>query len=374
MKEPLRVLQVVSIMNRGGMESRVMDLYRCIDRSNLQFDFLCHNLKQGDFDDEITELGGRIYRIPALSFSNLRKYYQDLDRFFSEHKEYKIVHSQLNAMSTPILRSAYRNNIPIRIAHSRTAGAKPDWRLPIRTFYKLFIKKYATDYFACSKKAAVWLFGSQTVSEGNVVIINNAIDASLFSYNPDVREQVRDDLKLSNNFVIGHVGRFFYPKNHNFLVDVFEKILKKKPDSHMVLVGDGDLQESIIEKCRQRNLTDRVTFTGKVSNVNDYMQAFDVFVFPSHYEGLPGSVVEAQAASLPCFISDTISDEVVITSLVHTLSLNHNAEVWAESILTNYTRIERNDTSMEIKSGNYDSTVIAKQLEDFYCKCAKELI
>jgi len=373
MNEPLRILHVVSRMNRGGLETLIMEFYRRIDRSELQFDFLCQSLKPGDFDDEIIELGGRIYRIPTLSFSNLRKYYQDLDHFFSEHKEYKIVHSHLNTMSTPVLRSAYRNNFPIRIAHSHNTGSKPDWRLPIRTYYKLFIKKYATDYFACSKKAAVWLFGNHAVIEGKVTFINNAIDARLFSYNPDIREQIRDDLKLNNKLVIGHVGRFDYQKNHTFLVDIFEKISTIKPDSCLVLIGDGDLQESLIEKCRKKNLTDKVIFAGKVSNVNDYMQAFDAFVFPSHFEGLPLTGIEAQAAGLPCFISDTISDEVIITNLVHALSLKQRAEIWAEYILAHYNQAERPDTSMEIKAAKYDSIDIIKQLEKFYSKCAEEV-
>jgi len=371
--EPLRVLQVVANMNRGGMESRVMDIYRRIDRSKLQFDFLCHNLKQGDFDDEITGLGGRIYRIPALSFNNLSGYYRNLDLFFFEHKEYKIVHSQLNAMSTPILRAAYRNNIPVRIAHSRNAGAKPDWKLPIKAYYKLFIKKYATHYFACSKKAAVWLFGSRTVSEGKVTIINNAINASAYSYNSKTREQLRDGLSIQDKLVVGHVGRFFYQKNHSFLIEIFEQLLMMKPDSFMVLVGDGELHEAIRKKCCQKNLLDKVIFTGKVSNVHEYMQAFDVFVFPSHYEGLPGSVVEAQAAGLPCFISDSISGEVVITKYVYSLSLKRRAKVWAECILANYKHFERTDTCMEIKARKYDSVIVARQLEDFYGRCTEEI-
>jgi len=373
MSEPLRVLHVVSRMNRGGLESLIMEFYRRIDRSKLQFDFLCHSLKQGDFDDDILKLGGRIYRIPPLSFSNLRKYYRDLDRFFSEHSEYKIAHSHLNTMSTPILHSAYQNGVQIRVAHSHNTGAKPDWRLLIRLYYKLSIKRYATDYYACSKKAAVWLFGKRAVAEGKVALLNNAIDVNLFSYNQNIREQIRNDLEVNKRFIIGHVGRFDYQKNHTFLIDIFEEVIKIKPESYLILIGDGNLRESIIGLCNEKKLIDSVLFTGKVSNVNDYMQAFDVFLFPSHFEGLPLTGIEAQASGLPCFISDAITDEVIITDLVYALSLKQPAKVWAEYILTNCNNVERTDTSMEIKAASYDSSVVAKQLESFYIKRTEEL-
>jgi len=364
--EPLRVLQVVTIMTRGGLESFIMNVYRKIDRSKIQFDFLCHRMRKGDFDDEIVSLGGQIYRTPPLSIRNLLGYYRNLDRFFSDHKDYKIVHSHINAMSTPVLRSALHYQIPVRIAHSHTSSAITDLKLPVRVFNKLFIKKYATNYFACSKKAAVWLFGRKAQSEGQVRIIHNAIDANLYAYNSVVRQRLRSDLNLQSKFVVGHVGNFIYPKNHSFLVDIFEKILVNTPDAYMIFVGEGNLQKSVREKCIRMNISDRVLFTGKVSNVNEYLQSFDIFVFPSHYEGLPLTVVEAQAAALPCLISDAISNEVKITGLVRMLSLSQNAEVWADSILNDFDCSERKDISEEIIAHKYDSAIVAKELEDFY--------
>jgi len=370
MKEPLRVLQIVTQMNRGGLENFVMNVFRKINRSKIQFDFLCHRMNKGDFDDEIISLGGRIYRINPLSMRNLTGYYRSLDKFFSEHKDYRIVHSHINAMSTPVLRSAFRNQVSVRIAHSHTSSSKPDLKLPVRTIYKLFIKRYATNCFACSQKASEWLFGKKAQSKAQIRIIHNAVDVNLYSYNSVTRQRLRADLSLQNKFIVGHVGNFIYPKNHSFLVDIFEKIIKLNPDAYMVLVGEGNMQKSIVEKCIKMNLSDKVLFTGKVPNVNEYLQAFDVFVFPSFFEGLPLTVVEAQAAALPCFVSDAISDEVQITGLVHMLSLSQGAEVWANSILEGHNGHERKDVSEEILEKGYDSVIVAKELEDFYLSSA----
>ena len=373
MKEPLRVLHVVSIMNRGGMESRLMDILRKLDRNKVQFDFLYHRMRTGDFDNEICELGGRIYHIAPMSFKNISGYRKSLDQFFYGHPEYMIVHSQLDAMSTPVLKSAFRYNIPVRIAHSRSAGAKPDWKLPIRVMNKLFIKKYATHYLACSKKAAIWLFGKAAVSQNKVLIVKNAIDARRFSYNEEVRTILRESLGLQGKYVVGHVGSFLYPKNHSFLIEIFDELLKKKPDAMLLLVGGGKLLEHIREQCRQRNLSDRVILAGKVSNVNEYLQAFDVFVFPSHFEGMPGAVIEAQASGLHCIISDVIDEEVRATGFVKMLSLKQTAESWANAILDCTGDMKRKDTYEEIKAQGYDVQTVIEYLEEFYLSCAGEL-
>lgn len=372
MQEPIRVLQVVTKMDRGGLETWLMNVYRHLDREKVQLDFLCHRLEPGDYDDEIMALGGNIYRLSPLSFKNFFGYFKSLDTFFKEHRQYTIVHSQLSAMSTPIVRAAFQNNVSVRISHSRTAGAKRDLKLPIRVFFKLFLKKYTTHAFACSKSGGIWLFGKRYMEKGRVKIWNNAINADCFSYDVARRSELRKELGLGNQLVVGHVGRFAYPKNHNFLIDVFEKIAQKEPNAVLLLVGDGELRQGIEEKCAQKGLTENVLFVGKTTDVASYLQVADVFLFPSHYEGLPNSVIEAQAAALPCILSDTIDEGVKITNLVQMLSLNQSAESWADVVLnTLKLGLERKDMQEEIQSQGYDVKILTKELQDFYTGFSK---
>jgi glycosyltransferase involved in cell wall biosynthesis len=365
MKEPVRVLMVVTQMSRGGMESRIMDIYRKIDKSKVIFDFLCHRENKGDYDDEIIKMGGRIYMVCPMSLKNYFKYKSELRSFFKEHPEYRIVHCHLNAMCTPVLKAAKEAKVPVRIAHSRTAGAKLDWKLPIRFISKLFLKKYATDYFACSELAGQWLFGRKAVQVGKVKIINNAIDSIKFIFNDELRELYRERLNLKNKLVIGHVGRFAYPKNHNFLIDIFLEIKKLRGDAVLILVGDGELKNEIQNKVNSLGLDKSVLFIGKVDNPHDYYQVFDMFLFPSHYEGLPGAVIEAQAAGLSCIISSSITKEVKITEFVEFISLKESAANWAEKVLKKEV-IKRQNTYKQISKEGYDVTIVAKELEQYY--------
>lgn len=365
MKEPVRVLMVVTQMVRDGMESRIMDIYRKIDKSKVVFDFLCHREAKGDYDDEIISMGGRIYKICSMSPENYFRYKSQLRKFFAEHPEYKIVHCQLNAMSTLVLKAAKEAKVPVRIAHSRTAGAKLDWRLPIRFVSKLFLKNYATDYFACSILAGEWLFGKKAVKAGKVKVINNAIDSVKFSYNHELRELWRDKLKLKDKLVIGHVGRFTYPKNHKFLIDVFSEIKKQRDDAVLVLIGNGELMKEIQDRVNLLGFAESVLFIGKVDNVRDFYQAIDVFLFPSHYEGLPGAVIEAQAAGLPSIVSSSITKEVKITELVELISLKELAVNWAEKVLEKEA-CKRQNTYEQISKAGYDVTAVARELEQYY--------
>ena len=365
MTEPIKVLMVVTQMDRGGMESRVMDIYRAIDKSMVTFDFLCHRQEKGDYDDEILSMGGSIYKICSMHPKNYFKYKAQLSRFFKEHGEYKIVHCQLSAMSTLVLKAAKKAKIPIRIAHSRTAGAKLDWRLPIRYISKLFLKKYATDYFACSKLAGKWLFGSRALKAGKVKIINNAIDAIKFTYNEETRQLWRHKLGVTNKFVVGHIGRFSYPKNHSFLISVFLEIKKQREDALLILVGDGELKKEAQELVNSLGLARSVLFIGSVSNVADYYQVFDVFLFPSFYEGLPGAVIEAQAAGIPCVISSAITEEVKITELVECINLKRKALYWANKVLEK-ADYRRGDTYELISKAGFDVRTLCKELERYY--------
>ncbi|WP_226545046.1 glycosyltransferase family 1 protein [Bacillus thuringiensis] len=321
MGAPLRVLHVVVNMNRGGAETLIMNLYRNIDRSKVQFDFL--TCKEGVFDEEVVTLGGKVHRIPYVTDVGHRGYIKALDTFFNAHPQYKIVHSHMDKMSGFVLRSAKKARVPVRIAHSHSTSSEGGAIAKIyKSYAGAFITSCATHFLACSVAAAQWLFANR---ESATKILKNGIECDEFTFNPDIREQVRKELKLHDDvFVIGHVGRFAHPKNHTFLIDIFAQLIKYRPNSILLLVGDGPLRLEMEKKVEKLNLTEKVKFLGIRSDINRLLQAFDTFVFPSIYEGLPVTLIEAQGAGLPCIISDTITQDVDLgLNLVEQCSLLH---------------------------------------------------
>lgn len=364
-KFPIRVLHVVTQMDRAGMESRVMDIYRNIDKSILQFDFLTHYEGTGDYDEEIKRLGGRIYKVCKNSPIKLYKNNKQIRKILHENPEYKIIHSHLNAFSTFPLLAGKMSNVQIRIAHSRTAGSVKDWKLIFREVSKFFLKSQCTHMFACSKLAGNWLFGKSAMETSKVKIINNAIDAENYVYDEEIRKNIRSNLGLNNKFVIGHVGRFAKPKNHEFLIDIFFEITKLKNDAVLVLVGVGELMGSIKNKVNSLGIGEKVMFLGKRDDVQNILQAIDIFVFPSIYEGLPGAVVEAQASGLKCIISDSISNEVAFTDLVNVISIDNPPIVWAQEIISN-SNYKRRNTYDEVRKNGFDVKTVADYLTEFY--------
>lgn len=358
----IRVLHVVTHMNRGGLETMIMNYYRNIDREKVQFDFLVHRKYEADYDKEIESLGGKIYRLSVLnpfSFS----YRKELNSFFKEHKEYQIVHVHQDCLSSIILKSAKKNNVKVRIAHSHSISQDKNIKYLIKMFYRQFIPKYATDLMACGEAAGKWMFsGSQ------FCVLKNSINTELYSFNEEKRKQIRAEFNIAESeLVVGHVGRFSPPKNHDFLIKIFKEIIQKK-NAKLFLVGDGNLRGIIENETENLDLKENVIFTGVRSDVADLMQAMDVFVFPSLYEGLPVTMVEAQAAGLPCVISDNVPSECIITEgLVTKCSLNDSDDVWANYILKSVNK-QRRDTRNEIINAGFDVKESAKNLEKFYYK------
>lgn len=358
----IRVLHVVTHMNRGGLETMIMNYYRNIDREKVQFDFLVHRKYEADYDKEIESLGGKIYRLSVLnpfSFS----YRKELNSFFKEHKEYQIVHVHQDCLSSIILKSAKKNNVKVRIAHSHSISQDKNIKYLIKMFYRQFIPKYATDLMACGEAAGKWMFsGSQ------FCVLKNSINTELYSFNEEKRKQIRAEFNIAESeLVVGHVGRFSPPKNHDFLIKIFKEIIQKK-NAKLFLVGDGNLRGIIENEIENLDLKENVIFTGVRSDVADLMQAMDVFVFPSLYEGLPVTMVEAQAAGLPCVISDNVPSECIITEgLVTKCSLNDSDDVWANYILKSVNK-QRRDTRNEIINAGFDVKESAKNLEKFYYK------
>lgn len=362
----IRVLHVVTYMGRGGLETMIMNYYRHMDRSRVQFDFLVHRDFRADYDDEIEALGGKTHRLPRLVPWG-KGYLRALDAFFDAHPEYRIVHVHQDCLSAVALKAAKEHGVPVRIAHSHNSSQDRNLRYLIKLWYKRKIPKYATHLFACGKDAGDWMFGG-----ADYTIVNNAIDAACYAYDRERAADMRRRMGIPQEaLVLGHVGRFSKVKNHAFLIDIFDRISKARGDAYLLLVGDGGLRAVMEEKVRSLGLGERVVFAGVRDDVPELLQAMDVFVFPSLYEGLPVSLVEAQAAGLPCLISDGIPDACILTDLIEKVSLREKAEAWAEKALA-AAKQERRNMHQEIADKGFDIVQNAAWLQDYYLEKWKE--
>ncbi len=360
MNQPIRVAQVMGKMERGGVEAVVMNYYRHIDRNAVQFDFFVDNDSSCPQKEEIESLGGKIYMVPP--YQQINKYLSALTKLFKENK-YKIVHSHLNTLSVFPLYAARRAGVPVRIAHNHSTAAKGETKKNIMKYaLRPFAKINATHYAACSRYAGEWLFGKKSMERGEVTIFNNAIDLDKFRFDPAVRDEVRRELSIENKFVVGHVGRFCFQKNHEFLIDIFAEVHKQNPNSVLLLVGGGELLDEIKQKINNLSLDQNVIILQNRSDVNRLYQAMDVFVLPSHYEGLPVVGVEAQAAGLPCVLSDAMTKETKMTDNAVMLNLNDGTEKWAKIILETY-KLPR---SSNISIDDFDIKKQAGRLEKYY--------
>ncbi len=348
MAEPIRVLHVVTHMNRGGLETMIMNYYRHIDRTKIQFDFLTHRDGKKDYDDEIQKLGGKIYHLPTLNPLDKKGYLKKLDDFFREHPEYKIVHSHLDCMSAYPLRAAKKYGVSVRIAHAHsTSEEKKDLKYLIKLYSKRKIPVYATDLFACSQKAGEWMFGNR-----DFTVMKNAINCEKYLYSESIAVEVKRELGIEGKFVVGHVGRFSIPKNHKFLIDIFRQIYTQNPNAVLLFVGEGVLMDEIKQKVKEYQLEQAVKFLGLRDDVERIMQAMDVFVFPSLYEGLGIVAIEAQVAGIPCIVSESIPQEVKITNNLSFLNVESSAKTWAQKVLE-VNRPKEKTTDLIEKSG-YD--------------------
>lgn len=358
--ETIRILHVVTYMGRGGLETMIMNYYRHMDRSRIQFDFLAHRDFRADYDDEIESLGGRIYRLPQLiPWSG--SYHKALNGFFAAHPEYRIVHVHQDCLSSVILKAAKNQGVPVRIAHSHSSSQDKNLKYLIKLFYKRQIPFFATELFACGKEAGDWMFSGAPYH-----IVNNAIDTRKYTYCPERGKKIRRQLGIAPEaFVVGHVGRFDDVKNHTFLLDIFWELRKKNRDAVLLLVGEGDLRGEMERKAQTLGMHDSVIFTGMRTDVPDLMQAMDCFVFPSLYEGIPVTMIEAQAAGLPCVISDAVPAECQKTTLVERIALTVGAAVWADHI-TKHRCDARPDTGSEIAGAGYDIVSNALWMQNYY--------
>lgn len=365
MKEPLVVAQIMGKFSGGGVESVVMNYYRHIDKTKVQFDFICDSDSTGIPYEEIEQLGGRVIIVPP--YQNFFSYQKKM-RQVLRLGNYKIVHSHISTLSVFPLRIAKKVGVPVRIAHCHSTSNKKEWkRNLIKQILKPFSKLYATNYFACSELAGRWLFGNKTFDKGNVYILNNAIDLDKFKYDEELRKNKRKELNIKDDtLVIGHIGRFVMQKNHEFLIDVFNELQKINENSVLLLAGEGPLVDKIKQKVVDLNLVDKVRFLGQRNDANELYQSFDVFLLPSLYEGLPVVGVEAQASGLLCFFSTDMTKETKVLESSTFISLEKKPDIWAQRIIEKYQSYRRTDVKSEISENGFNIKEEAKKLEKKY--------
>lgn len=361
----IRVLQCVNNMHRAGLETMLMNYYRHIDRREIQFDFLTHRPERADYDDEIERLGGKVYYAPRLYPQHYAAYFSFMKDFFREHPEYRIVHAHIDAMSYLPLLAAKRAGVPVRIAHSHSTSIDREWKYPIKQGFRLLLPTAATHRFACGQAAGEFLFRGK-----DFTLIPNAVDGAKYRFDPGVREAVRTELGLTDKRVLGHVGRFCYPKNHEFLIDIFHAALREDENVRLMLIGTGENEAAIREKVGALGIADRVLFLGSQAEVGRFYQAMDAFVMPSRFEGVPLTGVEAQFAGLPCVFSDRVPTEVAFTERCSFLPLEKTAEAWAEYALS-CAKMPRNGEN--IVSTHYDIRSASRLLSDQYHQLLAEI-
>lgn len=364
--KPIRILQVVPNMHAAGLETLIMNLYRNIDRTKIQFDFLVHYTERCFYDDEIEALGGHIYRLSLREDGNLVKYIKDLKKFFSKH-QYMIVHGHMASTACFYLKYAKKYNVPIRILHSHNTSTERNLKGKIKKQMLKISTLYANEYFACGNDAGKFLYGNNKFE-----IIHNAIDLNKFKYDDKTRNSARKKYNLHDDFVIGHIGRFNSQKNHKFIIEIFEKYHNLHLKSKLVLIGEGELEKEIKQIVKDKGLEQCVLFLGVLKDTNSIYNMLDAFVLPSLFEGLPVVGVEAQAAGCNIIMSDKITKEVKVTNYVKYLPIDTSDSIdkWVtelENISMNKEK-KKNDVYMQLTKAGFNASEEAKRLQKIYLK------
>lgn len=367
MQKPIRIAQVMGKWVGGGVEAVVMNYYRNIDKNKIQFDFIFDDDSNDIPYKEIEELGGKVILIPP--YQKIFKYHKELKRVLKEGN-YKIVHSHINVLSVFSLYAAKKANVKVRISHSHSTTNKSEKKKNLlKQFLRPFSKLFSTHYFACTEHAGIWMFGKK--EKENIYVLNNAIDLEQFKYDEKSRKEIREEFNISEDtLVIGHIGRFVKQKNHEFILNVFNKLQEKEKKAVLLLVGQGPLIDEIKEKAKELKIEDKVIFAGQRNDINKLYQAFDLFLFPSLYEGLGMVLIEAQTSGLFSIASKEVPSIAKVTENVEFLDLNEPIDNWVESILKN-TNKKRENKIKEIQKHGYDIKTEVKKLEEKYLELYK---
>ena len=357
-----RVLCILSCMNAGGAETFLMKIYRQLDRTKYQMDFCVNIFEEGFYDKEIIKMGGRIFHIPSKS-DNLKEFKRQLTTIIKEDHYESVLRITSNTMGFLDLKVAKKAGAKVCAARSSNSNDPAGIKAKVaHRLGRILYGKYVDVKIAPSDLAAIYTFGEQSYKNGEVIILHNALDLDVYKFEPEERKRIRSEFGVKESEILcGHVGRFSPQKNHDFLIDIFSELCKERSNYKLLLVGNGELEEKIREKCSDKGLQDKVIFAGVRSDIPAILSAMDVFVFPSLYEGMPNTVIEAQATGLPCVISDTITKEADVTGLVKYVSLS-DMKCWISTI-KNMLNMPRRNMSELMNSKGYGISYVVHQFE-----------
>jgi glycosyltransferase involved in cell wall biosynthesis len=359
--EVKRLLCIVSAMNVGGAETFLMKIYRTLDKSRYQMDFYCMSLEEGYYEKEIRQLGGRVYHAQPKSRHFIKSFIKLKETVKHEKYEYVLRVSQ-HSLATIDLVAAKLGGAKVVAQRSSNSDSSGNLSRMLHLLFKGLPIMVPTIKIAPSTEAGVYTFGKRSIGKKTLAIIKNAISLEDFSYRPEIRDKIRKKMGMEGKYVVGHIGRFSKQKNHDFLIDVFAEIEKIHADSILVLIGKGELESDIKRKIKDCGLNDKVVFLGVRGDISEILMVIDVFVFPSYFEGMPNTVIEAQATGLPCLISDTITREAKITDLVEYISLNQKAKEWA-IVALKYNNFVRKDMRESLIDKGYDIKSVTSEFE-----------
>ncbi len=349
-------------MDMGGAENFIMNVFRNIDREEFAFDFVVHSKEKGWFDEEIRGLGGKIFYIPKLSLTNYFSYKKRWNELLHK-EEYGVVHGHMQSTASIYSKIAHENGART-IIHSHTSDYGEGIKAVLKRILQRDISKHADVRLACSDKAGKWLFRNNSFQ-----IIKNGIDAAKFLYDRGIAIRIRQELGFGeNDYIIGHVGRFDANKNQRFAIEIYREFKKIVPASKLLLVGDGETRSRLLQEVKATREGEGIVFAGIKKNINEIYMAMDFFVFPSFYEGLPLTLIEAQASGLKSLVSDAVSSESKITDLLKFASINRTAKEWAVSIDTG--RGEREKYNPIVGNSEYGIFGVVEKLSGIYRKYA----
>lgn len=365
MNQPIRILHWGLTEGCGGIEAFIMDLYRHIDRKKVQFDFLeNHSMKKFIYENEINQMGGRVFRVLYSQREDYKKSKNCLIDFLKKHPEIVGIHVHANFLYAKLLKDAKKAGLPIRILHSHNSGVnrKESLKEKFRSiFVRRQISRYPSVFFTCSDLAANFMFPNKEYKW-----IKNGINTEKYDYNLETRIRIRNYLGIGDETLIGFVGNLRMQKNPYYLIDIFEQFHKKNTTSKLLVIGSGVLEEDIKKYVLSKKLDDAVLFTGLVSNVHEMYQAMDAFLLPSLYEGLPVVLVEAQTSGLPCFAADSITKQICVTENIRYISINEEPSQWAEIIFNTLSNYKRESNRKQIIDAGFDMKDVAFEVQNYY--------